>query len=240
MPTNRLSNNITPLIPFLESPLFVTKQKTPPTKMACMAALSEIPNGSPNLRSQKTAKVPLFSWASLGLGAAMLPSVATDGLNAAPVLLLILGALGNAVTKMHINSMQNLRIKEYVKALEIFMSNCEVHISPEDRIRIRTQIDSVKKLTAKSYAAYLKQPKGKVLRSPVTIKIAKPKPAKLKAPAVLPIVKRPVASRPEIQWPNLNDASLNYASDAIGNVGKGLAAFGIGLLSVGAAFSLSH
>jgi hypothetical protein len=59
------------------------------------------------------------------------------------------------------------------------MSNCQVHISHEDREKIRAQIGSLKKATDISYAAYLKQSKGK-------------------APAVLPSVKRPVVSRPEI------------------------------------------
>jgi hypothetical protein len=209
-----------PLLPF-ENPLFVEKQKEQPTQFECIAAFNKIPKSTPSFRGEKGAKVPFAVWASLSLSTVLMPSIGSDGLNPAPVILLMLFALEKAISNTHINIFQKAKIKDYVNALEAFMLNCQVHISYEDRVKIKAQIGSLKKATGASYAAYLKQSKSK-------------------APAVLPIVKRPVASRPEIQWPNLNDASLNYASDAIGNVGKGLAAFGIGLLSVGAAFSLSH
>jgi hypothetical protein len=218
---NNLSKLTTPpLLPF-ENPLFVEKQDKQPTRFECIAAFNKIPKSTPSFRGEKGAKVPFAVWAGLSLGTVLMPSIGSDGLNPAPVILLMLFALEKAISSTHIDTFKKAKIKDYVNALEVFMSNCQVHISHEDREKIRAQIGSLKKATNASHAAYLKQSKSK-------------------APAVLPSMKRPVVSRPEIEWPNLNDANLNYASDAIGKVGQGLAAFGIGMLSVGAAFLQSH
>ncbi len=250
MPVNRSSNRVQPHIPVLESPLFSRVLETPPTKMQCMAALSEIPNQTPNLKGKKSTKVPLISWTILGLGMVSMPSIGSDGLNPAPAILLILGAIGKSVASMHVNSMQNLRIKEYIKALEVFMSNCNVHISVEDRARIQAQIDSVKKLTNVSYAAHLKDTKSQKTRSQSSAQngmpsaavnvraVQKTKPAVSTAPTRVQLPP-PSFKLPAVSIPNMRAPTTEEVSDGIGNAAKGLFLFGAAVVSLGAA-AFSH
>ncbi len=222
---NNSKNSTPPQIPFLKNSLFFETLKKKPTAFECRAALSELKDTPPNLRVKKTTKVPKLSWAALGLGMAAIPAISLDVNNAGPALIALLGVIIKAVSTTNINQMQNMRINEYIKALEVFMSNCNTHVSEADRARIQAQINSVNKLTAISYAKYLKDPKGQKTRGQSSAPNTSPIPAVhvRTAQKTKPVV---ASASPRIHLPpsgfQLPNFSFGVSNQTINDINSGL------------------
>lgn len=214
MPIKNTVKNINIQPQLFKSTLFLTQKSATPTKMECMAALNEIKNFTPKFRTQKTNKIPFISLSALGLGSTLLPLASTNEINAIPTLLVFLAAIGKAVIVNTIDSTQYLKIKDYIKSLKVFLSNCENHISQVDKERIHAQLDTLEIKTNESHARYSEKTNSK-------------------ANAVQRIKLPPATHQFKPVINNLQLPSLNDVSEGIGNAAKDILLIGAAILSLG-------
>jgi hypothetical protein len=161
MPVDLFNNRPQQLtIKTLDNLLFTRVLDKPPTQKQCMNAFDELITPPPNLNAKKL-KMPAFLWSILGFTAATNPTVSLDPNNATPSIIALIPIIANIVRSTNINPWQKIKIEDYIRNVETFMSNCGAHLSKEDRSLVQGKLESLKKITNASHASYMKQQKLK-------------------------------------------------------------------------------